>query len=111
MQNKEENRSFLWHKQVNHYIAAILQIWVYTAHLETNRSRLPSLSRRWKEPVFLRVLRRKARTSLLYSTRHVVQIHSRMLNNKYLFVDLISSCKHVIEAYSKIVCHTLSRNS
>ena len=52
--------------------------------VETNRSRLLCLSRRWKELVFLRVLRRKARTSLLYSTRHVVQIFSSMLNNKYL---------------------------
>ena len=66
---------------------------------------------RSKELVFLRVLRRKARTSLLYSTRHVVQMLSRMLNKKYLFVDPISGCNLVIEAYSKIVCHALSRNS
>ena len=46
--------------------------------------------------------KRKARTSLLYSTQHVVQILSRMLNNKYLFVDPISGCNHVIEAYSKV---------
>ena len=30
MQSTEDNRSFLWHKQVNHYITAILQILVYT---------------------------------------------------------------------------------
>ena len=49
--------------------------------------------------------------SLLYSTRHIVQIFSRMLNNKYLLVDHISGCNRVIKAYSKIVCHALSRHS
>ena len=30
IQNREGNKSFLWHKQLNYEITAILQIWVNT---------------------------------------------------------------------------------
>ena len=102
MQNTEDNKSFLWHKQVNHYTTAILQIQVYT--LRTKSSGITKLieadSRAYlvvgRNLVFLHVIRRKARISLLYSTQHVVGIFSQMFNNKYLYVDHISGCNHAI---------------
>ena len=70
------NKSFLWHKQLNYDITAILQIWVSTyenpAELATNQSRIQCSSCCCKELVFLHVLRQKTRTSFLSSTRHVV---------------------------------------
>ena len=43
LQNTEGNKEFLWHKQLNCDITAILQIWVNTyvnpAELGTNQSR------------------------------------------------------------------------
>ena len=59
LQNTEGNKSFLWHKQLNYDITAILQIWVNTyvnpAEIGTNQSRIPCLSCCWKELVFIRV--------------------------------------------------------
>ena len=87
-QNTEDNKSFLWHKQLNYDITAILQIWANTyvnpAEQETNQGRLPCLSCCWKELVFLHVLRRKAPTSFLYSARHIVGIFSWMLEQQRL---------------------------
>ena len=60
IQITESSKSFLWHKQLNYDITAILQIRVNTyvnpAELRTNQSRIPC----WKELVFLCVLKRKA---------------------------------------------------
>ena len=42
LQNTEGNKSFLWHKQLNYDITAILQIWVNTyvnpAEIGTNQA-------------------------------------------------------------------------
>ena len=59
IQNTEDNKSFLWHKQLNYNITAILQITVNTyvnpAELGANQSRILHLSCCWKELVFLHV--------------------------------------------------------
>ena len=85
--------SFLWHKRLNYDITAILQIWVNTyvnpADLGTNQSRIPCLSCSSKELVFLQVLRRRARTTFLYSTRHVVRIFARILKNAKVYTLII----------------------
>ena len=69
LENTEGNNSFLWHRQLNYDITAILQIrlntYINPAELGTNQSRIPSLSCTWKELVFLLVLRRRARTTSL----------------------------------------------
>ena len=61
---------------INRRLNHNLQIWVNTyvnpAELGANQSRVPFLSCCWKELVFLHVFRRKARTSFVNSTRHVV---------------------------------------
>ena len=58
--------------------------------------------------MFLHGLRWQARTSFVYSMRHVVEIFAQILSQKGLFIDHISSCNWVIKAYPKIVCHGFS---
>ena len=53
------------------------------------------------------MLRRKARISSLYSTRHVAGIFHECFNNKGLYMGHIPGCNYVIKAYSKIVCHAM----
>ena len=96
IQNRVGSKSFLWHKQLNYDITAILQIWINTY---VNPAELG------KQKVFLHVLERKARTRFVYTTRHVVEIFARTLRQQ----RLIQRSYYVIKAYPKIVCHGLSR--
>ena len=68
IQNTEDNKSFLWHKQLNYNITAVLQITVNTYAnpaelLGANQSRILHLSCSWKELVFPHVHRWKAHIS------------------------------------------------
>ena len=72
IQNTEGDKSFLWKKQLNYDITAILQIWMKTyvnpAELGTNQSRIPCLSCCWKKLVFLHFLRWRKQELIFYIT-------------------------------------------
>ena len=70
IQNRVGSKSFLWHKQLNYDITAILQIRVNTY---VNPAELG------KQKVFLHVLELKVRTRFAYSTPHVVEIFAGTL--------------------------------
>lgn len=66
-QNTEDNKSFLWRKQLDCNITAIVQMWVNTYVNPADQNRILCLSFCCNELVFLHVFRQKARTSFLYS--------------------------------------------
>ena len=99
LQNTEGKNSFLWHRQHNYDINPILQIWVNAYLWKWDLIRAESRAY---------LLRRKARTSFLRFTRHVVRIFA-VLYNKGFYIDHISGCNYVLKASPIFVCHALSR--